>query len=144
MIQELGEFVGPTVDRVAVARLWRPTAAAAVVNDHPEIRAEGSPLRVPRIGRGAAAMNEDDGRTVALRLVMKRHQLTGSGLTGQPNAASSSRAGPVPLVGSVVHGQQWERNGTRGGNSASLPLFAISRSIAARPPPPRSSTSIRK
>src|ERR1700757_2954258 len=56
---------------------------------------------------------------------------------------SSIRAGPVPLVGSVFQGQSLERNGASAGSNASLPRLAISRSMAARPPPPRSSTSIK-
>jgi predicted MFS family arabinose efflux permease len=38
--------------------------------------------------------------------------------TGQPEMASSSCAGPVPLVGSVFHGQSLERNGARLGSTA--------------------------
>src|SRR5262249_16210019 len=57
---------------------------------------------------------------------------------------SSSRAGPLPCFGSVLQGQALERNGAKVGKSGLSPRFAISFSIAARPPPPSSSTSMRK
>src|SRR5262245_58372307 len=68
----------------------------------------------------------------------------GRGASLHRQGTSSRRAGPAPFVGSVFQGQSLERNGASVGSKGLSPRFAISRSIAALPPPPSSSTSMRK
>jgi len=69
-----------------------------------------------RPGYEPGSQAQDGGNSSGLRRALA---LNGSyWRTGQPEMASSSCAGPVPLVGSVFHGQSLERNGARLGSCA--------------------------
>ena len=159
MIQQTGELVGPRIDRVTVARLLGATRAAAVVDDHLVVLAQGRSLRMPDVRGGAQTVDEDDRWAVALNFMMnveavdvaivdtpheRADRTTANRGPADRYGTSSRRAGPVPFVGSVFQGQSLERNGASVGSRGFMPRFAISRSIAARPPPPSSSTSMRK